>query len=425
MPTQRGSSSPRGRRAEERLLDALTAVAARHGYAHLTVQTLLLEADVSRATYYQYYANIDGCFRSAYLHHAEGLISDVRAAVAREDPPENAIADQLVALAISQPEVARLLMTEALAAGPLGVAERDTLIQRIAETVARSGPQRRVIDLPLGLMVGGTFRFLSMRLADGDVHPGLRDELRQWLSAFASRPSQPSWSAMFAAAPPGDTSRSSPTARTFRRTGTPRERVLKATAAMVREKGYRLVTVADIVAAAGVSRRSFYHEFPSKADACIAAYEHAFEHSLAACAPAFFSSRAWPERIWDSALAFTSYVAREPWFAHLGFVECYSVGRGFVARVHDTQLAFTLFLEEGYRQRPQSHRLSRSCAALTATTIFEAGFQGSRRGSSLYIRRLQPLAVYIALAPFIGLDEAGGFVAGKLSAGDSPPSSAA
>jgi len=160
----------------------------------------------------------------------------------------------------------------------------------------------------------------------------------------------------------------------------------------------------------------FYNEFPSKADAFFAAYEHAFRMGLGACTPAFFISAPWPERVWHCAQAFTGFFSREPLLAHLGFVDCYAIGPGFAPRMDDMHRAFTLFLEEGYRQRPQARSLSRACATLTATAIFELALQGSLRGPGLNLRRLQPLAVYVALAPFIGRDEAGAFVLGKLSA---------
>jgi len=187
--------------------------------------------------------------------------------------------------------------------------------------------------------------------------------------------------------------------------------------------GYTQTTVADIVVAAGISRRRFYNEFASKSAAFIAAYEHGFQQTLAACTPAFFSAGDWPERIWQSAQAFTGFFASEPSLAYLGFVECYAVGPGFASRVHDTQLAYTLFLEEGYRQPREGPAPSRATSELTAAAIAEAGLQVTSRSPGLFIRRMQPLAVYIALAPFIGVDRAGEFVTGKLA--DLPAGAAA
>ncbi len=407
--------------SHDRLLHAVTQVAARDGYAGLTVERVLATARVSRATFYQYFSNVDDCFWSAYREHAEQLLRDVSGAAAGSSRRELAVLDALTAAASTRPQTALVLMREGLAAGQAGRSERDALIASIVHAMTDSAPQRLTLDLPGTILVGATFRVLAMRLSDDGALEGLREEVREWAEAFARRSSAPSWSSRFAPALPDRVS--SPQASGMRPGGSSRERIVRATALTVREKGYRAATVADVVAAAGVSRRGFYNEFPSKADAFIAAYEAGFEQALAACTPAFFTSHAWPERVWHGALALTGFLAREPMLAYLGFVECYALGPAFVARVHDTQLAFTLFLEEGHYQRPQA--LSRACSALSVAAIFELAFQASRRGPGSDIPRAQPLAVFVALAPFIGSEAAGEFVLGKLCARDSDAPAAA
>lgn len=424
LPEDVGRARPAG--AEARALDAVAQVAARDGYAMLTVERVLARAGVSRASFYQYFTNIDDCFRSAYRVHAAELLADVLNAVRASDSPELAVLKVLAALATDRPDVARLLMREGLAAAPAGLAERETLIASLERAIleARRG-RPPAVDLPTAIMIGGVFRFISMRMSGPGSLDTLADELRQWTEAFASRAGGYSWSLRFAPALPS-VARRSPVAGVARRTdATHRGRIVRATMACIAAKGFRDLTVTDIVSAAGVSRRSFYNAFSSRTDAFIAAYEHAFQQTLAACTPAFFTSGTWPERVWEGAQAFTRFLSRDPLCAYIGFVECYAMGPGFVTRVHDTQLAFTLFLEEGYRQRPEAQSISRTCSALIAATIFEAGFQASRRSASLYLRPLQPLAVFIALAPFVGADEAGEFVLAKLLEGHDEGTTAA
>jgi AcrR family transcriptional regulator len=408
-------SPPPSHGTEERLLRAVTLLAGRDGYPRLSVERILELAAVSRATFYQYFSNVDDCFWSAYRRHAERLVADVAAATAAGKSPEFEALDALVALAVSQPHTARMLMREGLTAGPAGPAERDALIARVADAIRASQPAPSTVDLPPQILVGAVFGFLAMRVSDGGALAGLREYVLEWALAFLRCASLPSWSARLAPAFPPQVGRSPARASAPPAGATRRERVLRATAAAVCAKGYRDTTVTDIVALAGVSRRSFYNEFQSKADAFVAAYEHGFQLTLMACTPAFFISASWPERVWASAQAFTGFLSREPIFAHLGFLECYALGPDFTQRAYEIQLAFTLFLEEGYRQRPQARPLSRACADLTAAAIFELAFQGTRRGPSMYLRSLQPLAVYIALAPFIGVDDAGEFVTDKLS----------
>jgi AcrR family transcriptional regulator len=52
-----------------------------------------------------------------------------------------------------------------------------------------------------------------------------------------------------------------------------RVRLLDAVARVVADKGYGAATVADVIALAGVSRRTFYEHFPGLEDCFLAAYE--------------------------------------------------------------------------------------------------------------------------------------------------------
>ncbi len=400
--------------AHDRLLRGVSELAAREGFAQLTVERVLAAAGASRSSFYQYFRNVEDCFWSAYREHSECLADAVAIAVAHGGDRDLSMLDALVDAAICEPDIARLLMTEGLAGGPVGLAERDTLIARIERAVGSSGQRRSTIDIPGAILIGGIFRFLSMRLADGNALDGLHEEVREWAAAFIRRSGEPSWSDRFPPGLPQRPWRSTPPTPAVGSHASARERILRATAAVIAQKGYRRMTVADIVALAGVSRRLFYTEFASKPAAFIAAYEHMFQRTIAICTPAFFSPGGWPERVWQSGCAFSNFLTCEPLLAYLGFVECYAIGPGFVPRVHDTQLAFTLFLEEGFRQGPQAQSLSRACASLSQATIFESGFQACRCGVGLYARRVQPLGVYVALAPFIGADAAGEFVTGKL-----------
>ncbi len=400
--------------AEQRILSAVTALLARDGYAQLTVQRVLEQAGVSRATFYQYYESVDDAFSSAYRLHAEDLSRTVASAAEGAEHPQWMLLETLIDLAESRPSVATVLLGECMAAGPIGLRERDLLISALEAALAGAGDRPRTIDLPPNVLIGAMFRFVAANLPDG-TPTRARDEIRAWASSFERPACEASWSSTPTPRPPEQLS-SSLAHSTPLGDGSSYERILQATAAVIHRHGYHASSVADIVTVARVSRRSFYNAFPSREAAFRAAYELGFEQTMAACAPAFFSAEEWPERVWRSALAFTRYFAAHPSFAYLGFVECHALGRDFAQRVNETQLAFTLFLEEGYRQSADTEGMPvRICSALTSAAIAESGFLASRRSPGLYIRSMQPLAVYIALTPFIGCELAREFVAGKLA----------
>jgi AcrR family transcriptional regulator len=401
-----------------RILEAVTKSAGRYGLAELTVELIQRNARVSRASFYQYFSSVEDCFWNTYRHHAQQLVHRVTDAVAGCEHPELAALQVLVETAKEQPNVAQLLMREGTGAGASALEEREWLIEGIAGAIEASR-LAGTVDLPLEIMIGGVFRFLSLRLDGGGTRDRLAHDVLEWAGTFAAGGKEKTWSGESAPRLPsrdGSGRESSQFLGNAKRELAPRERIIWATAATIRDVGYRNMKVEQVCAVAGVSRRSFYNNFPTKTDAFIATYEFAFQQTVAACAPAFFGARVWRDRIWDGFEASSAFFSREPLLAYIGFVECYSIGREFALRVRDTQLAFTLFLEDGYRQRPEAEALSRDCSELTAATIFEAGFLASLRGPTLNIRRVQPLSVYIALAPFIGRDAAGGFVRSKLSA---------
>lgn len=61
-----------------------------------------------------------------------------------------------------------------------------------------------------------------------------------------------------------------------------RLRLLDAVARVVADKGYGATTVADVIALAGVSRRTFYEHFPGLEDCFLAAYEDGMRSLFAA-----------------------------------------------------------------------------------------------------------------------------------------------
>ena len=196
-----------------------------------------------------------------------------------------------------------------------------------------------------------------------------------------------------------------------------RERIAFATAEVVRAHDGTAVAVADIVAAAGVSREVFYAHFSDKEEAFLAAHQLIFEQLMAASSSAFFRPDAsWPERVWHGACAFAGLLATNPSFAHFAFVAAYGIGETGVRRMDETALAWGLFLEEGYRARPQAAQVSRLTSDAIALGIMEAAAAYVRNGRGADLPALVPTVVYTALAPFIGPDAAQSVVESKLDA---------
>ncbi len=88
---------------------------------------------------------------------------------------------------------------------------------------------------------------------------------------------------------------------------TTRERLLQAGLALMLSKGYAATTVDEICAAAGVSKGSFYHAFPSKEDLGLAILDDYFQRQMAAYGDGPHRRIADPR---ERALAFLDHVER-------------------------------------------------------------------------------------------------------------------
>jgi AcrR family transcriptional regulator len=105
-----------------------------------------------------------------------------------------------------------------------------------------------------------------------------------------------------------------------------RQRILEAVLDVVGERGYVAATVADVTAAAGISRTTFYEQFRSKEDAFLTAHDEFGKHFLAdladvpaATTPAEVLSAA-AERLVD-------WGRRRPLACRAFLVEIYAVGK--------------------------------------------------------------------------------------------------
>jgi AcrR family transcriptional regulator len=123
--------------------------------------------------------------------------------------------------------------------------------------------------------------------------------------------------------------------------GSQRARILDAVTRAVVDKGYARVTVADVVARAEVSRRTFYEQFQNKEDCFLAAYEagaQAVMSDIVAALSAVSPAEGWRTRTRLALEAFTDSLAASPEFARVFFVDILGAGHRAVElrqRVYD------------------------------------------------------------------------------------------
>jgi AcrR family transcriptional regulator len=271
------------------------------------------------------------------------------------------------------------------------------------------------MDIAPGELVGGVFRLISIRILRGAGSlQGTLPDLRARASAYARTRGTPRWRRLKAGhdgarlprspyAELPTTSPPEPLPPGRRRlsasevSSNQRERILRAGSAAFVGKGYEASTVADIVASARLTRAVFYEHFHGKQELFMEIQQVCF-HQLMAI----------------SARAFSDLFAGNPQYAHIGVLESHAAGSESLRHAHDAMMAFTVFLEEGYRQRPEAERLPALCSEAIAGVLIETVYLAARQGHLQRLPEQTPGVVYLALAPFLGPESAGEFVAGKL-----------
>lgn len=112
-----------------------------------------------------------------------------------------------------------------------------------------------------------------------------------------------------------------------------RRRLLEGMGHAVAEKGYGEVTIADIVSAAGVSRRTFYEHFKTKAQCLTALYAAASSNALEVLRNAIDPSHDWETQVERAISAYFDCLAQNPVLLRTLFIEILGLGvEGLAAR---------------------------------------------------------------------------------------------
>lgn len=105
-----------------------------------------------------------------------------------------------------------------------------------------------------------------------------------------------------------------------------RRRLIQGVPAAVREKGFAALTVEDICARAGVSRRTFYENFHDAEDCFVASYRHHAQELMTIVGAAGTVGGDWQERARLAVLALLRYLAERPDLAHMAMIEVPAAG---------------------------------------------------------------------------------------------------
>jgi AcrR family transcriptional regulator len=136
-----------------------------------------------------------------------------------------------------------------------------------------------------------------------------------------------------------------------------RARILAAMTELVREHGFPKVTVADVVARSGVSRRTFYEQFADSGGCLLAAFDRAVELAAADVLPAYRAAGAagdaWEEQLRAGLGALLGFLDAQPAIGGLCVVDVLAGDRRALERRTQVVNALIEAVHQGGRaQRP-------------------------------------------------------------------------
>jgi AcrR family transcriptional regulator len=183
-----------------------------------------------------------------------------------------------------------------------------------------------------------------------------------------------------------------------------RERIAAGMIEVVVERGYVAATVTQVVAAAGVSRRTFYNYYADKEEAFFDVYRQVTDFLCEAMAEAGEAERGWVRMVRAELATLLACLAANPNLALFALGAPPAAGGDVAAAYREFLERLLAVVGEG---RPKSvktptpaaeYGLVGGLAALVLAAISESGAEG--------LEALGPEALELVLTPYLGREEA-------------------
>jgi AcrR family transcriptional regulator len=184
---------------------------------------------------------------------------------------------------------------------------------------------------------------------------------------------------------------------------TPGERIARAVAAVVAEKGYGAMNTDDVATRAAISLSTFYENFADKHDAVLAALEMSGAQIMALALPAARRAGGWQEGVRALYEAISAYFAAEPEMAQLAMVGVYGAGTRALSRRDRVIDSLSEMLAPGFEENPAAPAIAAEAAAASVYALMR---QQVRRAGPESLGAVVPLATYITLVGFTGPERA-------------------
>lgn len=185
-----------------------------------------------------------------------------------------------------------------------------------------------------------------------------------------------------------------------------RSRILTAMVEVTAERGYADCRIADVIAYAGVSRKTFYELFSDKEECFLAAYDLWLGALFGATAEAFDSLQDsdWAGRVRVALNSFLEFIAEHPAAANFCIVEVLAAGPKALARRDAGVRQFTHFIDAGRAET--SVQLPGITALAIVGGIHELLYSEIIHGATAQLPGRLPELVFWIVQPFLGPERA-------------------
>ena len=399
MPTPWGA----GETPRQRLFAATVAVVSEKGYHQTSVADLIERADVSRATFYRQFADKQACVLATVDEISDMTEAVVRAALAMEGDWEQrarAGIDAFVELVVTYPTSAHLCLIDLWATGPAGSERTGAIVAQLEapfRAMLEQSPARSAMPPEITrAIVGGIYKTLHGRVRRGEQAElaTLGGAIYTWAAAYEPPPT---------ALPRARPAPSGPTGPQFAAHGEA-GRLFTACVAEVAERGYGAVTIDDLARRAQMSLQTVYSLFAGKEEILLATYDAGVAQGEAIVMPAYARHLdSWPHAVRAGLEALLCHLAGDPAWARMSIVETLGGGSPSMERTDRVINTYATLLEPGLEHNPD---LGPIALEASAGAIYTLIYEQVLRADPRRLPEPLPLCTYVALAPFVGPDEA-------------------
>lgn len=176
----------------KRLIAAIIAAVAEHGYGGTTIGAIVKVAELSRKTFYEHFDNKEECFRAAYEAGFGYLRSSVIAVEAEKDwgSAVRARLRALLELLAAEPDLASFFLIAPATVGDAIARRHHEAMRELVAALTAGAPQARSATEPLQTreqaIAGGISRLVVGKLNAGEAEQ--LSELAPVLTELVLRP---------------------------------------------------------------------------------------------------------------------------------------------------------------------------------------------------------------------------------------------